>query len=249
MVKCENAGLSSCRSIATGMVTYVDGDTKAAKAILNQAALTNSQQTLTQFIESLEGLRDKASVVPHLRALRNAAHHLVPDRKVPVSWNQNVESSPQRAAVRDDGSNTPGKDPAAQVATVSGPSMSRGPIRAITADTDSAQITTMTAVLSSERNKPCGSLTTDDARCLLLVDGPFVVTDLVSQGACDLFVAVGELDGDHGAPRWLQRAPLAQHALRVPIKPRRGLFVGHSRTDQPCAITFSGFRPYQDNAP
>ena len=50
MVKCENAGLSSCRSIATGMVTYVDGDTKAAKAILNQAALTNSQQTLTQYI-------------------------------------------------------------------------------------------------------------------------------------------------------------------------------------------------------
>ena len=241
MVKCENAALTQCRTVADGLVLHVEGQRKKAARMLREVANANSEAALTAFIDSLGGLRSTKSAAPYLDKLRRAADAMMPThgsapppvpKVAPVFGSTEPDradgSEPRRPSAR--------KAPASLGVRIGG--------RALTPDTDAGQLTSLTTVLVTEGSKPCGSLTAGDARCVTLVDGPFVVTDLASTGSCKTFVAIGEIEGDHGAPMWLEREPLSQFGVRVRIKNGDGLFVGFEESKLPCTLTWSGFRPY-----
>jgi hypothetical protein len=117
------------------------------------------------------------------------------------------------------------------------------PLVVTTPDSDASRIVTQTVSPSNHPDvKPCGTLSPTGGQCLLVAQGPMVLTDLTAPGTCPVFIAIGETVGDPGAPRWLLRAPLDLHGARLAVPMGFGVYVGITKADPTCSVTWSAIK-------
>jgi len=246
--RCDTAGLVSCAQLAKGFVEYLDGARGAGKKRATKALGKNSAEKADEFLLSMRGIADRSAAKPHLPRIRGLVGHLqqwnrqrqpISSKKQPSSWGR-----PARVAHR------PAKPKSAPVTTSRAAPKAKKtgenePVVVVTPDTDLSRLVGgMVAPSNDPRVTPCGSLYPSGGQCVLVGQGPLVVTDLIGKPNCGLFVAVGDPEGDPGAPTWIMHAPLNMHGARLKVDEDKGLFVGMTRPDPQCSLSWGGFIPH-----
>lgn len=247
--KCETAGVSQCAELSSGMVLYLEGKKNKGAAKMKRALAASPQPKVDEFASSLAGLAARASAKPYMKEIRALAERMRGSEKKPRrdtrpsrhahggDWLGYGRGSGERKSRRRPETKAPLREAAEPIVAVTTP------------DTDPAQITTGTVAPSNHpQSKPCGSLYPSGGQCVAVVQGPFVVTDLTTSGDCGLFAAIGDSLGDPGAPTWIVQGTVDFHGARLAVAGGKSVFVGIGEPDPFCSVTWSGFRPFGEEA-
>jgi hypothetical protein len=265
------------------MILYLDGQEKKGLRTAEEALAANDPAAVVDFLNSLDGLRERSSAEPFLGRLRHLTGTL--GSGVPVSSKKQGADSSKSA--KTDGKKRPAESdsdgyealasesrgvegdvpgapseptepnvgPTADTPRETDDGRAAGrraaadldvkatPILVGTPDTDASRIVTQTVSPANHPSaKPCGTLSPNGGQCLLVIQGPAVLTDVSGPAGCPLFVAVGDAMGDPGAPKWVVRAPIELHGARFAVPAGYGMYVGILTSEPACSITWSAIK-------
>ncbi len=241
---CSSTGLKGCPELTDGIILYVEGKEKKAQRKLIKAAGKNSPAELQAFLELLKGLGDLPGLGEHMKPILEVVAILEGSADLPgTDDTPDAPADPQRRR--------------AATATTTKPAASAAPptlnlpdrLTVVTAAEDPSRIRTRTYVPATRSTDDCGETVPfegDTAKCFRARRGPFVITDIRGGRRCKIFLASGGLDEK---PKWVVRSPFQLQGARLLIPEGKRLIIGTYKLNDGCAVTVSGFKPYNPPKP
>jgi hypothetical protein len=228
--KCSGTGLRGCSELTDGILLYVEGDRSGASRRIVSAAAANEPDDVRAFAERLRTisrlpgtesfsapLKDVIDLLANAPADNPVARRAMTKRRGPVAMPSADEETEADVASRSNGqvANDAHRIVPAKHVVPKPPSDPPHP----DAFDFTHWHTESTVPMVNVSGRPCapgGAFTPfvdgTKGRCVRLLRGPLVVTDLHAPGGCsaDMFVVGGNLS----EPRWMMNVP-ANSALHV----------------------------------
>ncbi len=242
--KCEDVGLRGCDELSDGVVLFVDGDKDAAIKEIKRGAAKNAPEKLREFASAVKLLKAIPGAQQYTGPLLEVADLIVPDEGKPGSKGPHKSAAPSRST-----KNAASSESTASESTASEPGEAQpapDPIGRITFSlVPSVDTRARACSLFSEARWDADRWT---SRCVRVVHGPIVVTDVQAGDTCHDRLVVGS--GDPINPRWVivgqSASSIAVHGAALFVPDGDGLFVAQassgetpSQTDSSCLVTLS----------
>lgn len=225
--KCEESGLQGCPELVEGMLLYVEGNKGSAAPKLKAAAAANSPKELVEFAAAIKMLESIPSLAQYMGPVIEVTTIIVDSAKSHrTDGGKSHNKGKNNNNDRNDGTTN---------------NASAG---IITADTDSAQLRTITFSISQHpKIKPCGDPDPDSFHCVRVGRGPFVLTDFVAAKGCSVFAFAREAENEERV--WRIDAGPDTHGMRLVVTSKQTLVIGATGSGEDCQVTWSGFKPYR----
>ncbi len=218
--RCSEAGLRGCSEMTDGVLAYIDGDKATAEEKIKHGAAKNAPDQVREFAGKLRALKGLPGVDDYLKPLFEVADLLAPEEK---GAHPRAKATTQASAVAVE-----------RLLDERGPGTEeerRAPSTVVELPTNLAGTSVPAMDTRSRKCLPYAESTWESpfstGRCVTIANGPGLLTDVQTTGACHDLLAIGA--GDPQDPAWVlisePSTPLSIHGAKYLIGDSQSIFI------------------------